>query len=196
MAKELKAFGAGYHTSMLGGYYSSDVDKRATRLREMQAQLRYALNDLNHTDEDPIGLIGTGMSGMLLVPSLADMSKIPFLMVRQPGTTSPNGYPHTGTLFGLQARRLIFVDDLVASGGTLLNCLEAVTAHESTIVGVLVTSTPLSSMSHLSLDQSATSGGPRPMGSCSSRRTRAFTCTCRCGSAGPCPCPQMPRSKG
>lgn len=59
-------------------------------------------------------LVGRGMSGALVVPTLAHALKKNFVIVRKPNDGSHSGYDVEGAL----GARWIFVDDLIDSGET------------------------------------------------------------------------------
>lgn len=103
-------------------------------MHDLKRGLDRAMEDLG----PDIGLIGTGMSGALLVPSLADMAKVPFVLyrhehrsLRSPDMTGPSSF------HGLMAARLIFVDDLIDFGKTVKHVAARVKAHQSEVVGGL-----------------------------------------------------------
>lgn len=59
-------------------------------------------------------LVGTGMSGALVVPSLARALEVDFLIVRKQEDDSH----HSGRLMGTLGERWVFVDDFTSTGGT------------------------------------------------------------------------------
>jgi adenine/guanine phosphoribosyltransferase-like PRPP-binding protein len=88
-----------------------------------------AFGDLNYVAEDlrnrldtfndvPIvvdTLVGTGLSGALVVPDVARILKLNWVVVRKPGESSHSSYPFEGIL----GQRWLFVDDRVETGETL-----------------------------------------------------------------------------
>lgn len=68
-------------------------------------------------------LVGTGLSGALVVPPLARALRKRYLVVRKPDDKSNHSsYPAEGDL----GKRWLFVDDLIASGSTFHNCIDTV----------------------------------------------------------------------
>lgn len=68
------------------------------------------------------GLIGTGMSGALIVPTVGDSLGLPFAMVRQAKSQSARGIEHqvySYDIIGRLAPDLIFLDDLIDGGSTI-----------------------------------------------------------------------------
>lgn len=59
-------------------------------------------------------MVGTGLSGALVVPRLAEAFGVHWLIVRKPGDGSHSNHQAEGTL----GRRWIFVDDFVSTGNT------------------------------------------------------------------------------
>lgn len=59
-------------------------------------------------------LVGTGMSGALVVPGLARVLNVNWLILRKPGENSHSYHPGEGTL----GSRWLFVDDLIDTGKT------------------------------------------------------------------------------
>ena len=66
-------------------------------------------------------LVGTGLSGSLIIPVLADHLDLNFLIVRKPGVVS-----HGNHMEGRLGRRWLFVDDMVASGKTFVRVRDTV----------------------------------------------------------------------
>lgn len=67
-------------------------------------------------------LVGTGMSGALIVPTLARALDQHWLIVRKPKDGSHSWHPFIGKL----GRRWIFVDDFIDSGATRKRVLAAI----------------------------------------------------------------------
>lgn len=59
-------------------------------------------------------LVGTGLSGAIVVPPLARSLRKKFLLIRKDNDSSHSSYPAEGVL----GRRWLFVDDFVSSGTT------------------------------------------------------------------------------
>lgn len=78
-------------------------------------------------DVDYDTMIGTGLSGALVVPELARALKKHWAIVRKPGE-SMHAY---SLIVGEVGKRWLFVDDFIASGGTLSRVQDAV-ANEAT----------------------------------------------------------------
>jgi adenine/guanine phosphoribosyltransferase-like PRPP-binding protein len=72
--------------------------------------------------------VGTGLSGAVIVPRLAEDLGLNWLVVRKDNDGSHSDLPVEGTL----GRRWLFVDDFVSTGATFKrvhSVIEAVTAH-------------------------------------------------------------------
>lgn len=69
-------------------------------------------------------MVGTGLSGALIVPTLARALDKYWLIVRKPDDHSHAGIPAEGTL----GERWIFVDDFIQSGKTRRRVIETVKA--------------------------------------------------------------------
>jgi len=67
-------------------------------------------------------LVGTGLSGAIVIPQLAKSLRKKFLIVRKSTDNSHSWYPAEGVL----GSKWLFVDDLIASGNTLNNCVKAI----------------------------------------------------------------------
>lgn len=89
----------------LHAYYLSEM------LSEPEKVVKLAAAKLKKVDFDTI--VGTGLSGALIVPMLARKLKKHFAVVRKPDN-SHSGYPLEGTL----GSKWLFVDDLISSGAT------------------------------------------------------------------------------
>lgn len=81
---------------------------------------RYARTQLADVDYDT--LVGTGLSGAIVVPELARRLKKHALIVRKPDDGSHSSSPVEGVL----GERWVFVDDFVASGATRQRVTDAV----------------------------------------------------------------------
>lgn len=83
-------------------------------------------------------LIGTGLSGALVVPILARALRKHYMIIRKPGDDSHAGGQHEGIL----GERFIFVDDFISTGTTMRRVLRQVQemliddCEESQFVGV------------------------------------------------------------
>jgi adenine/guanine phosphoribosyltransferase-like PRPP-binding protein len=67
-------------------------------------------------------LVGTGLSGGIIVPRLAASLKTNWMIVRKPGDGTHSFRQAEGTL----GHRWVFVDDLIDSGATLKRTKEAI----------------------------------------------------------------------
>lgn len=67
-------------------------------------------------------LVGTGLSGAVVVPSLALALGKPFVIVRKPN----DGSHHNGTMIGNLGAKWVFVDDFVSSGATRRRVKDAI----------------------------------------------------------------------
>lgn len=100
--------------------------------RKVLAQARLHLDPQNYDT-----LVGTGLSGAILIPRLAGSLRKNWLMVRKPGDGSHSFSLAEGTL----GSRWVFVDDLIDSGTTFDRVTDAVKdicesrKHKTTFVG-------------------------------------------------------------
>lgn len=105
-------------------YYDQPVEFRTGYLDDaidnLGAVIDHAARALEGVKFDT--LVGTGFSGGLVVPALAQRLGVNFLLVRKPGDNSH----HTGRLVGKLGHRWIFVDDFVSSGETRARVQKAV----------------------------------------------------------------------
>jgi hypothetical protein len=67
-------------------------------------------------------LVGTGLSGAIVIPPLARSLRKKFLLIRKDGDSSHSSYPAEGVL----GRRWLFVDDFVSSGSTFRKVIAGV----------------------------------------------------------------------
>ncbi len=67
-------------------------------------------------------LVGTGLSGAIVVPPLARSLRKKFLLIRKDNDSSHSSYPAEGVL----GRRWLFVDDFVSSGTTFRKVIAGV----------------------------------------------------------------------
>ena len=79
-----------------------------------------ATEALQDVDFDTI--VGTGMSGAIVVPRLADLLNVSWVLVRRKNESNHAD----GMLEGVMGNRWLFVDDLIASGDTLQRVHEAI----------------------------------------------------------------------
>lgn len=88
---------------------------------KMQGMAKWAREQLPSSVDT---LVGTGMSGTLIVPRLAERLGLAWGVVRKPGVSSHAG---SYTLYeGQMGRRWAFVDDFISSGDTLFRVLDSV----------------------------------------------------------------------
>lgn len=90
-----------FHT----GYFDQALDDLAGVIERARVRL---------ADVDFDTLVGTGLSGAVVVPALALALNKQFVIVRKPH----DGSHHEGHLVGHLGQRWIFVDDFVSSGRT------------------------------------------------------------------------------
>lgn len=104
---------------------------RANRITVHASYLRQALQEPEQTaatarllleDIDYDTMVGQGLSGALVIPTLARSLGKFWMIVRKPDDKTHSDYKAEGTL----GRRWIFVDDLIQSGATRLRVQEAV----------------------------------------------------------------------
>lgn len=76
---------------------------------------RKAHLDLDGLEFDTV--VGTGLSGALVVPRLAEWFDVDFLIIRKPGDGSHSSSEFEGNL----GRRWLFVDDFIDTGSTFNN---------------------------------------------------------------------------
>jgi adenine/guanine phosphoribosyltransferase-like PRPP-binding protein len=90
-----------------------------------RALVRRAKNALADVDFDTF--VGTGVSGALVVPMLADAMRKNFLLVRKDGDSPHAAYSVVGTI----GERWIFVDDFISGGATIRRVWKAVAGLRS-----------------------------------------------------------------
>lgn len=103
----------------ISAFYLEDVVERLDSLIE-RAQTRLAANPVDFDT-----LVGTGLSGALVVPRIADALGVNWLMARKPN----DGTHSSKRVEGSIGRRWLFVDDLIDSGLTLKRAIAAVEAE-------------------------------------------------------------------
>src|SRR5690242_5394879 len=79
-----------------------------------------AAHDLRNVEFDTI--VGTGLSGSVVVPALAMWMDVNYILVRKDGEDSH----HTGPMVGVLGKRWIFVDDFISTGATRTRVLSAI----------------------------------------------------------------------
>lgn len=87
----------------------------------MRGMTKWAREQLPSTVDT---LVGTGMSGTLIVPRLAERLGLFWGVVRKPGVSSHAG--STTRYEGQMGRRWAFVDDFISSGDTMFRVLDEV----------------------------------------------------------------------
>ena len=97
------------HTSYMIEAFE-DIEKMADIMRE---RFKRAQDHMNL--DDPDTLIGTGLSGALVIPRLADIMGKRWAIVRKNDGSHSNN-PVEGQI----GHKWMFVDDLISSGNTLL----------------------------------------------------------------------------
>lgn len=70
--------------------------------------------------------VGRGLSGALVVPTLAQAFGKFFAVVRKPGESTHSSYPIAGSL----GKRWVFVDDFVSSGQTRMEVMRVIRSLE------------------------------------------------------------------
>ena len=106
----------GAHIRISCGYFDAalnEPEKVAERLRALLTA---------YSDVQPDTLVGTGLSGALILPTLARVLDVKFLVVRKPNDGSHSWTNAEGDL----GQRWLFVDDLIDSGSTLRRVQEGV----------------------------------------------------------------------
>lgn len=104
------------------GNLSWDAQERESLITGLSTQVRDIVKELEALYGDEVSLLGVGISGSLLVPSIADKLQMPFALIRAKDSVSSSGRPHddyTSRLVGYTARSVLFIDDLIDSGSTL-----------------------------------------------------------------------------
>lgn len=85
------------------------MDEAHQSTAELVADAEFYLEDVDYDT-----MVGTGFSGALVVPKLAEALGKHWLLVRKPKDGSHSSYPAEGSL----GRRWLFVDDVIATGET------------------------------------------------------------------------------
>lgn len=87
--------------------------------------LDYIADDLGRrcAEENFDTLVGTGLSGALVVPGVARILEKYWVIVRKEGDGSHSSYPYEGIL----GERWLFVDDRIETGATLKHVREVIT---------------------------------------------------------------------
>lgn len=106
------------YTRITSGYMGHAFVSREQQI----AQARAVLLDPRVPDFDT--MVGSGLSGTLLVPRLADVFECHWLIVRKPQDVerSHAHQPAEGNL----GRRWLFVDDFISGGLTVKRCIETI----------------------------------------------------------------------
>jgi adenine/guanine phosphoribosyltransferase-like PRPP-binding protein len=97
-------------------YYMTDVVSSPEYVIE-RAQSKLSASSISFDT-----LVGTGLSGAVIVPRLAESLGVNWLLVRKRNDGSHSPQPCEGYL----GRRWLFVDDLIDSGETLNRCRDIV----------------------------------------------------------------------
>lgn len=86
-------------------------------------------------------LVGTGISGALLVPDIAGQLDVPFVLLRERGAR-PVAWSSKcgGRLVGVLEPHAIFVDDLVSEGRTIRRVYHLLKKEGSVLVGAVMRS--------------------------------------------------------
>ncbi len=109
---------------MTCGYLRHHIDVEGYRLT-----LERIINSLKDVDFDTI--VVTGVSGLLFGPATAHAMGKRLVVVRKRNESSHSREKIEGEL--LDGAKFIILDDLVDSGTTLINILEAIDAHSSRV---------------------------------------------------------------
>jgi orotate phosphoribosyltransferase len=79
--------------------------------------------DLREANIKPFDtIVGTGLSGALVVPTLARATESYFAIVRKPTDSSHSNAPFEGTI----GDRWVFVDDFISTGATLVRVVNTI----------------------------------------------------------------------
>lgn len=112
----------GKRYQMRSPFYSRDVfdpQNLASLVANLRPGIRFLMNEL-----DIGGLIGSGTSAAPLLGALSYTMGIPYLLVRREDEKSHDHGPLVGSW--PNNGNLLFVDDLIDSGNTLMRCARAV----------------------------------------------------------------------
>ena len=108
-----------------GGPHHGELFKRSRRKITIRTLLSNLREGIEKEGLKNISLIGAGLSGAAIVPTLADKLKLPFALVRTPGSRTVVGPvflpPDKGgdrRIIGEFDKNIIFCDDLVDRGRT------------------------------------------------------------------------------
>ena len=112
-----------------------DEEKRKKAITHLARQIRKLLRlkgVKGPKRRGQLSLVGTGMSGALILPELARRLDLPFAIVREPGAK-----PRVGRtlIIGEIKQFSIFVDDLISMGTTLRRTNKILMQYDSRLVG-------------------------------------------------------------
>lgn len=117
----------GRHNPTLDAIELNEYFEIGWRPDKIARDMRKALADVDYDT-----IVGTGMSGGIVIPQLARLLKKHPLIIRKEGVDTHAMYPAVGKL----GHRWIFVDDFIGSGATKFRVMNAVAkiadAKEST----------------------------------------------------------------
>lgn len=115
-----------------GSHHKAPVEDRARLLPRLADTVVHALCSL----PADTCLVGAGISGGLVVPSVADAVGRPFTLIRERG--SRTAAADMGRFVGVLTQHALFIDDCIYSGNTVRRVQRLLLSKRSTIVGIVV----------------------------------------------------------
>jgi len=115
-------------------HHAEWFEDRKQIIKDMSSLISTSIRKLGLQKKD-VSLVGTGMSGAMSVPLISHYSKIPFALIRHAGerTVIYNSKP----LVGEARSKVIFIDDLIATSGTLCRVFRILKQHNLELVGAI-----------------------------------------------------------
>jgi len=115
-------------------HHESWFKDRKQIVANMSKLVSSAIKELGLKKKD-VSLVGIGMSGALSVPLISHYSKIPFSLIRHAGErTVCSSRP----LVGEVRSKVIFIDDLVATGSTIRRVGRVLKSYNLELVGAVM----------------------------------------------------------
>lgn len=115
-------YGGEHHEQLVTGKRKSSIQRLVKKIKKNK------LNKLNTC------LVGVGISGALLVPAIADILGMKFILIRE---RNSNPIAYTGQIVGILKKKAIFIDDLISEGKTLRRANKILKKHDTEIVAAV-----------------------------------------------------------